>query len=249
MPYFNFDALDIYYEIKGEGKPLLLLHGNSVSSTLFKHISPKYEKHFKVIKFDYPGTGKSERIYRFRDDYWRYNAECAYELMDMLGIDEFQAIGTSGGGLAGLNMATQQPGRITKLIPDSFLGDYLTADEARRIVRGRTKMKENQMSQLYWKAHIGEDWEKVVDQDMDLMLRVGENNLKIIYGNYSDITSEVLGVATSTDELIKDTPGRVQEVCDKIPNAKTKFFDFGSHTFMITAKEEFFELSMEFLDK
>jgi valacyclovir hydrolase len=249
MPFFRFDGLNVYYEVRGEGKPLLLLHGNSVSSTLFKHIAPMYEKHFKVIMFDYPGTGKSDRVARFRDDYWRYNAECAYALMDFLGFSQFQAIGTSGGGLAGLNMATQQPGRITKLIPDSFLGDYLTAEEAESIVSRRTQMKKNQMSRLYWKAHIGDDWEDIVDKDMDLMLRVGRNNLKIIYGNYRDIESEVLGVATYTDELVPNTPGRVREVCDKIPNAKTKFFNFGRHTFMITARIEFFELSMDFLDK
>lgn len=249
MAFFNFDGLDIYYNIKGEGKPLLLLHGNSVSSNLFKHIAPMYEKHFKVIKFDYPGTGKSDRVDRFRDDYWRYNAKCAYELMDHLGIDEFQAIGTSGGALVGLNMAISQPGRISKLIADSFLGDYLTADEARDIVRRRTNMKKNQMSQLYWKSHIGQDWERIVDQDMDLMLRVGENNLTIIFGDYSEITSEVLGVATYTDELLENTPKRVEEVINQIPRGSTQFFNKGRHTFMITAKIEFFELSMDFLDK
>lgn len=248
MPYYKFDDTEIFYEETGEGEePLLMLHGNSVSSTLFKHIAPMYEKHFKVIKFDYPGTGKSDRVNYFRDDYWNYNAKCAYEIMDYLGYDEFDAIGTSGGALVGLNMAIMQPGRIRKLIADSFLGDWLTYQEAKSIVERRTELKKNQMSQLYWKSHIGDDWERVVNQDMDLMMRVGKNNLDIIHGNYKEITSEVLAVATYTDELLKDTPGRVEQTCKKIPNCKTKFFNFGRHTFMITAKIEFFELSMDFL--
>lgn len=247
MSYFEFDGKQVYYGVEGEGEPLLLLHGNSISSNIFKHITPKFKDHFKVFYFDYPGIGKSERVEKFRDDYWYYNGLCGFELMDKLGIEKTNIIGTSGGALVGLNMASTEPGRVKKLVADSFGGDYLTEEEAKKFNARRTKLAENKMSQMYFKNHIGDDWREVLPQDMDLMERVGKHNLKIIKNNLGDIKARVLGVATSEDELPMDVPARVKAVCDKIPKARTKFFDYGAHTFMITESEDFAGIAKEFL--
>lgn len=246
MPYFYFDDKKIFYDERGKGKPLLMLHGNTVSSSLFKTEFPYFANHFHAIVFDYPGHGKSERVSKFRDDFWRYNAECALALLDHLEIEHAYAVGTSGGAFVSLNMATMQPERLTRIIADSFMGERLTVEEAERIGKNRQAAKSQFMNQQYWKTHTGEDWEKIVDQDRDLLIRIAKQDLPKIYGDLSTIKAKVLGVATWGDELVDDMPDRVKEVCDQIPDARTKFFDHGRHTFMITAKEDFRRLALEF---
>jgi pimeloyl-ACP methyl ester carboxylesterase len=69
MAYFKFDNNNVYYKIVGNGKPLLLLHGNTVSSKMFNSILKVYSKNHKVITLDFPGHGKSSRLDKFETDF------------------------------------------------------------------------------------------------------------------------------------------------------------------------------------
>lgn len=247
MPYFTYDNKEVFYDIFGEGYPLILLHGNTVSSTLFKEHTGFFAQYFRVIVLDFPGHGRSGRLGRFRDDFWRYNGICTAELMKHLDIGEAYAIGTSGGAMAGLNVCTLYPGLFRKFIADSFFGDYISKEESDKIVPARTKaLEKDTMARKYWEFHNGEDWEKVVRDDIDLIARVGEENLPVIYGNYEDITAEVLMTATTTDELVPEVEQRITKLCKQIPNCRPKFFDYGRHTFMITEVEDFQKIALEF---
>ncbi|GAB1372377.1 alpha/beta hydrolase [Candidatus Kapaibacterium sp.] len=247
MAFFNFEGNQVYYDVYGEGEPLLLLHGNSVSSTLFESCKVFFSKYFKVIIMDYPGHGKSGRFERFRDDFWRYNGVVALDLMSYLKIEKFNIIGTSGGAMAGLNMAILQPERIKKIIADSFFGDSITYSEALDLVTRRRAAKNDFMTVQYWKYHNGDDWENVVDNDCNMMLSFTEKGLPTIHGNPSEITADVLLVATSTDELLPDILGRLDKFAAKLNSVEKKYYNFGRHTFMITEKEEFRKIALEFL--
>lgn len=247
MAYFKFEGNDIYYEVLGSGSPLLLLHGNAVSSKLFDEYKFFFSEKFQVILFDYPGHGNSSRINSFRDDFWRYNAEVAFYLMDMLKIDKFDIIGTSGGAMVGLNMCIMQPERVNKIIADSFFGDYLTYNEAEKLVSGRRKAKNDFMTVQYWKQFHGETWENVVDNDCEMMLNFTRKGFPTIFGDFSKITTKVMLVATSSDKLLPNILDRLKKTAEKIPNVEIKFYDYGRHTFMITEKEEFRKIALVFL--
>ncbi|HEX3072222.1 MAG TPA: alpha/beta hydrolase [Ignavibacteriales bacterium] len=62
MPYFTFAEKKVFYQVKGEGEPVLFLHGNTVSSKIFDNDAAFFSKKFTTILFDYPGCGESERI-------------------------------------------------------------------------------------------------------------------------------------------------------------------------------------------
>ncbi|AMP21257.1 hypothetical protein AZF37_08970 [endosymbiont 'TC1' of Trimyema compressum] len=72
MSYFYFENKKIYYKEKGYRRPLLLLHGNGVSSTMFYSLAKKYEKDYNVVLIDFLGHGKSERLQAFPTDLWYY---------------------------------------------------------------------------------------------------------------------------------------------------------------------------------
>ena len=58
----NYSAIEICYEIFGEGYPIILIQGFGARKENFKYQVPALSEYFKVITFDNRGSGKSERV-------------------------------------------------------------------------------------------------------------------------------------------------------------------------------------------
>ena len=56
----KIDAINIYYEISGQGNMVLLLHGWGAETSSFRPLIDLLQKSYKVIALDFPGFGKSE---------------------------------------------------------------------------------------------------------------------------------------------------------------------------------------------
>ncbi|HVN36220.1 MAG TPA: alpha/beta hydrolase [Casimicrobiaceae bacterium] len=112
MPYAAVNGLDMYYEIHGEGSPLLLLHGGSDS--IPEKWIPFFAPRFRVIAPEQMGHGRTadrvDRPFHYHD-----MAEDTVELMRQLGIESAAVVGYSDGGIIGLDMAIHHRGRVTKL--------------------------------------------------------------------------------------------------------------------------------------
>lgn len=59
--FIRFNDLDIYVKTQGQGPSLLLLHGYPYSSYDFKEVIPELARHFRVVTFDLPGMGFSDK--------------------------------------------------------------------------------------------------------------------------------------------------------------------------------------------
>jgi len=112
MPYAAVNRLNMYYEVHGEGPPLLLLHGGT-GSIPTKWI-PFFSSQFRVIAMEQMGHGRTadviDRAFHFHD-----MAEDTVELMLQLGIERAVVVGYSDGGIIGIDMAIHHPERVTKL--------------------------------------------------------------------------------------------------------------------------------------
>jgi pimeloyl-ACP methyl ester carboxylesterase len=247
MPFFQYKDKDVYYNEAGKGFPLLLLHGNAVSSNMFTQEIEFYKDYFRVIYYDYPGLGQSERLSVLSDDFWFFNAGAAAELVNLLDLNRLHVIGTSGGAIVGLNLAGLIPNRISKMIVDSFFGTGLTESESKQITTRRIAGKSELLTTSFWGDMHGTDWEKVIDADIDLMSRTGINGTRIIQTELSSIVCPVLGVASDEDEILNDIPARMREVIDQIPEGKLIVFKQGKHPVMITRREKFRDLAINFL--
>jgi len=113
MPYAAVNGLKMYYEIHGEGPPLLLLHGGcgSISEKWISYFSPA----FRVIAMEQMGHGRTadvpERPFHYHD-----MAEDTVELMRQLEIENAVIVGYSDGGIIGLDIAIHHPERVTTLV-------------------------------------------------------------------------------------------------------------------------------------
>jgi pimeloyl-ACP methyl ester carboxylesterase len=125
------NGVEIYYELRGSGEPLLLLHGFSGSSQDWKALPPEWAAPFQLIAPDLRGHGRSSVLrlpFRHQDA-----AADTLGLLDHLEIESCKAIGISGGGNVLLHMATKQPHRIDSMVLVSAT-PYFPA-EARSIMR------------------------------------------------------------------------------------------------------------------
>lgn len=104
----------LYYEEKGEGEPLILLHGNGENGQYFVHQMEYFSKKYRVIAVDTRGHGKSPRgtapftIRQFSDD--------LLEFMNRMKIEKAMLLGFSDGGNIALVFALTHPERVEKLI-------------------------------------------------------------------------------------------------------------------------------------
>jgi pimeloyl-ACP methyl ester carboxylesterase len=107
------NGADIYYEIYGEGEPLLLLHGNNESIRSFGYQIDEFRKHYKVIAVDSRGQGKSTQD-KQKLTYDLFASDMNL-LLDQLKIDSVNILGWSDGGITGLIMAMNYPDKVKSL--------------------------------------------------------------------------------------------------------------------------------------
>lgn len=104
--------ITLYYEIAGEGRPLLLLHGNGEDHTIFDTAVPILKPFFRVYAIDSRGHGKSPYTGEL---HYADMAEDIREFLEQLDLNDAAVYGFSDGGIIGLLAAMDNP-RITNLI-------------------------------------------------------------------------------------------------------------------------------------
>ena len=112
--YANVNGVKIYYEIHGEGEPLVLLHGFTMSHTMWEGWIEDFSKSYKLIIADLRGHGNSTNpSNKFTHE---ESAKDIYGLLDLLNIDKFNAMGFSSGGMTLTHMATMDTSRIQAMV-------------------------------------------------------------------------------------------------------------------------------------
>ena len=103
----------LYYEIYGNGDPLIVLHGNGGNIAGMKYQIEYFAKFYKVIALDCRGRGKSE-LGRDSLTYIQMTKDVA-SLLEYLGLDSAYIIGRSDGGIIALMMGIYFPDKVKKI--------------------------------------------------------------------------------------------------------------------------------------
>jgi pimeloyl-ACP methyl ester carboxylesterase len=113
MPYAAVNGLRMYYEVHGEGPPLLLLHGGSES--IPERWIPFFTPRFQVIAPEQMGHGRTHDLVA-RPFHYHDMAEDTVELVRLLDIERAAIVGYSDGGILGLDIAIHHPELVTQLV-------------------------------------------------------------------------------------------------------------------------------------
>nr|WP_263328277.1 alpha/beta hydrolase [Neobacillus sp. Marseille-Q6967] len=114
LPITNANGIELYYEIHGQGEPLLLIMGLSLDSQSWFRSLPALSEQYKVIIFDNRGVGRSGKPntpYSIE-----LMAEDARAVLDAAGVDAAHVYGISMGGMIAQRLVLKYPERVKSLI-------------------------------------------------------------------------------------------------------------------------------------
>ena len=189
--YADINGLHLYYEVHGEGRPMILLHGGLGSGEMFGPILPALAERHQVIAVDLQGHGRTADIDRPIDI--RLMADDIAALIDHLGLDKPDLVGYSLGGGVALQTAVKYPAKVRRLVAaaanirrDAIYPEML-AQQGQVNAAAAEFMKDTPMYELYQRvAPRPEDFPRLLD-------KMGESMAKGF-----DFTEEVRGLQVPT---------------------------------------------------
>jgi pimeloyl-ACP methyl ester carboxylesterase len=112
--YITLNFVKHYYEAYGDGKPLLLIHGNSTGTKGWAAQIEYFSKKFRVYSIDCRGRGKSD-LGKDSLSYVQQAMDMA-AFLDQMDLREVSIIGKSDGAIISLMMGIRFPERIQKIV-------------------------------------------------------------------------------------------------------------------------------------
>lgn len=169
MSYAEVNGINLYYEIHGTGKPVILLHGGLGSGEMFAPMLSAFTEGHQVILVDLQGHGRTADVDRPID--MRTMAQDVAALIDHLSLEKPDVVGFSLGGGVGLHLAIIAPEKIGRLVSAaagirrSATYPEILAQQSQVNGAAAEFMKETPMYELYQRvAPRPEDFGRVLDK-------------------------------------------------------------------------------------
>jgi pimeloyl-ACP methyl ester carboxylesterase len=206
MSVLKVHGMELFFEMEGDGEPLLLLHGMTGCHEDWEYAGrQEFLSEYRLIAPDARGHGRStnpEKTITHR--------QCAHDtlvLLDHLGIERCRAIGVSMGGNILLHMATLQPERIEAMVVVSATMYF--PEQARAIMRAlpvenqpeseweimrrRHKQGDAQIVALWEQCRALKDSHEDMNFEAAKLARITASTL-IVYGDRDPLYPVEMGV-------------------------------------------------------
>lgn len=242
--HYNYEGKKIFYRDIGEGDVIILLPGNTASSAAHFGEVDYFSQNHRVICPDYIGYGQSERIDVFPSNFWYESALMIISLMNDLKIDRYKIIGSSGGGLIGLNIAILAPESTELVVADSLIGEHINESISDKIIKGRAHIDKGIKD--FWRYAHGEDWEKVIKADSKMIEDFSRRGKSIFDGKLNMVKCPVLLIGSLNDDLVPDIQFNMGNICKQIKDCKLLLYSYGRHPVMWTNSENYRRDVMDF---
>ena len=189
--YIIIDGAKQYYEVYGQGEPLVLIHGNGGNIGYMKPQIEYFAKKYKVIVMDCRGRGKSE----LGKDSLTYKqmTKDIVGILNYLHLDSTYVVGRSDGGILALLLAINYPQKVKKAV--AFAAN-LTADTIGLYSFNYEELKRDrrQADEMISKKDTTQNW-KVIQQRNRMM----EFQPNITVTDLNKIKCPVLVMSTDRD--------------------------------------------------
>lgn len=126
--FADLNGADLYYQVGGKGDPLVLLHAGVADSRMWDDQVGAFAKHYKVIRYDMRGYGKSavpSGPVSNHDD--------VASLLGFLHVEKAYIVGQSYGGCVAIDFALAHPEMVAALVLGApNVGGHEFSEEVRR---------------------------------------------------------------------------------------------------------------------
>ncbi|MFX1479167.1 MAG: alpha/beta fold hydrolase [Promethearchaeota archaeon] len=268
------NGINLCYDIYGDGEPVLLIHGFGSKKESWIAQRDPLAQHFKVIRLDNRGAGKSDRpdsaytMEVFADD--------INSFLDFLEIDKVHIIGWSLGGMIVQNMVLKYPQRVRKMVLINT--NYGTPDESgaemyKNMRLNSLKLMKEDPVKAFWQstrisfhlkfrkqmeAEPTKKWyglwsvddliqNNITDPptERDIIMQAEAIATHNTLERLHEIKNETLLITSSHDRIMPVSV--MEEMHEKIPNSTLKIIDKAGHDSPLSRAPEVNNLIINFL--
>ena len=202
----NVNGIEMYYEKYGQGRPLVMVHGNSMDHNEFKNSFWQLRSYFTVYAVDSRGHGLSTKVDEL---HYEDMADDMVAFMDQLDLRDVVFFGHSDGAIIGL-LAAMKTDRIGLLLAGSAnITPQGVAVWVRLLEKG-----------IY-----------TVTKNPKVLMMMKEPN--ILPADLATIKVPTVVMAGSKDIIKRE---ETQIIADSIPGAKLRILEGDGHTSYVTKK-------------
>lgn len=181
--YSDVNGIAMYYEIYGEGKPLVLLHGGgSTIQTTFGRVLPLFSKDRQLICVELQAHGRTGD--RSSDLSFEQDADDVAALLKNLNIQKADFFGFSNGGTTVVQLAIRHP------------------EICKRIVSASPLFKRNGTFSQFWEFMKNGTFEQMPQQYKDAFLAVTPDSAKLLT-MYQKCADRMINFTDLPDDLLK----------------------------------------------
>jgi pimeloyl-ACP methyl ester carboxylesterase len=262
VPKVTVNGLKLYYEIEGDGAPVVLIPGFAAGRWIWFKQAADLSRNFRVIIFDPRGVAASEKpegpqtISLLADD--------VAHLLETIGVESAHIVGASFGGFVAQEFALKYPAMTRRLVLccTSFGGsnhvvptpETLEALASTKGLNSEERMRANLL------LAFTPEYVRTQVQEVDLIVHLRATNEvpEHIYmsqlqaamsfnteSRLAQIKSPTLVLSGDADIIVPVQNSR--NLAARIPGAELRIVEGGSHTFFIEQAAEFNRIVSKFL--
>jgi len=263
MQRARINGIELAYELRGSGSPLVMIHGAQGDQTMFTDLAGRFADKFHVLTFDQRGSGLSEKPHT------AYSiallADDTAALMDHVEFSAAHVIGVSMGGTIAQELVLRHPAKVRSLIlgcttpggpkairigGSAFAAAYSTqamsAEE-----RGRA-LAEAAFTKGYIEHHpeiIPAMIEARRQRPLDPVALKGRMNAVLTHDAYErlpQITCPTLVITGKDDALVAWQNSQL--LAERIPGARLVLLEPAGHCFWLEQPQQSRDAMVQFLD-
>ena len=248
----------IVYELRGDGPPVLLVHGLGYARWGWEPVVDGLAEDFRVCMFDNRGVGDSDSP----DGPYsaRVMAEDAVAVLDAAGLERAHVLGTSLGGMVAQEIALGWPDRVERLVlvcTTTGLQGFPMPEQTVRLFAAAATMPMEEALRSFVENALAEN------PDPELVEHIYQHRLANPFGiagwraqaaaGMTFDSLDRLGQIVAPTLVMHGTEDAVVDVrnsellAQRIPDARLEIFEGGGHLFMWEQPDRFVRAVTEFL--
>ncbi|MCE4606135.1 MAG: alpha/beta hydrolase [Desulfurococcales archaeon] len=264
MPYATVNGIKLYYEVHGDGFPLVMIMGLGADTNWWPpRIIEEFSKDYKVVVFDNRGAGRSDKPdTKYTIDLM---ADDVLGLMDHLGVRKAYILGVSMGGMIAQSLAIRYPEVVRKLVlcvtsPGGPEAVPPRPEAMEQLLLDRSSVSVEVLAEMLIQTLLTEDYVKQHYEELKpYILRALQypipshaymRQLEAIsefdtYDELDKIKAPTLVISGGKDIIVPHENGRI--LARKIPNSKLIIFEYSGHGLILQETDRFISVVKKFL--
>lgn len=245
MAFATIRSHECYYDLRGSGPVVTLLHHATAGSRNWRHVVPRLAERYQTLVYDRPGFGCSSWLADWPLDYLDRDVADLVSLLDVLSIGQTALVGHSDGATLALLAAARHPERVRCVIAEAphVAVETPRCPDAVRAFAAQVKQSPAMLSALA-RDHG--------DHGLAVVRRWAERWLDPAFwhwavgGELANVTCPVLVIHGADDPFF--SLAHSEMIANRVADGQLRIIANAAHGPHNEAREQFIDLALPFLE-